>query len=66
MYDMFYCDDQSGSSQTLQQRLVTTRLCILDLGGIIEERQMGHYGEVGAWGYRAPEVSLGKGLYPVL
>ena len=44
----------------LQNRLVSTQLCILDLGGALEERDDGNEGIVGAVNYRAPEISLGK------
>ncbi|KAI0713858.1 kinase-like domain-containing protein, partial [Earliella scabrosa] len=41
--------------------LVRTQICILDLGRAVQENDNGLYGEVGALGYRAPEVSLEVG-----
>lgn len=43
-----------------QHRLLSTQICILDLGGVVEESEDGNEGTVGAVGYRAPEITLGK------
>ena len=48
------------SSSLLQQCLVSAQICILDLGGVVEEQEFGVEGRVGCASYRAPEISLGE------
>ncbi|KAI1784736.1 kinase-like domain-containing protein [Ganoderma leucocontextum] len=52
-----YFDPTSGFRE--HRRLVSTQLCILDLGGVVDATDLGNEGDVGAMTYRAPEVSLG-------
>ncbi|KAI0735643.1 kinase-like domain-containing protein, partial [Earliella scabrosa] len=44
-----------------RRRLASTQIVLLDLGGVVDECESGSYGNAGALGYRAPEVSLGVG-----